>query len=130
MSPQWPPASVPWATMTSTPWATCRSACCFAPTKRAHEHAGVVRGLDHVGRWRPERVHEHLGAVLQRDLDLAGALLVDAEARRLHRAPLEVLGQRRHVVFGEHLVGEVPVLLRDHRLEVRELGFVPPPFPT
>ena len=62
--------------------------------------------------------------MLQGDLDLAGALLVDAEAGRLHRPALQILGQRRHVVLGEDLVGEVPVLLRDHRLEVGELGFV------
>ncbi len=32
ISPQWPPASVPCATMTSTPRLTWRSACCLLPT--------------------------------------------------------------------------------------------------
>ena len=46
ISPQWPPASVPWATITSTPIATWRSACCLAPDERADEQAGVVGLVD------------------------------------------------------------------------------------
>ncbi len=34
-------------------------------------------------------------------------------------AALDVVGQRRDVVVGEHLLDELPVLLRDHLLELR-----------
>ncbi len=79
-SPQWPPASVPCATRTSTPMCDLTFRVRLGADERADEHTVVVRELHDVGRRRTERVHEHLGAVLQRHLDLAGRFLVDAES--------------------------------------------------
>ncbi len=54
-SPVWPPASVPCATIRSTPAAACRRACSRGAGQRGHQHVVVVGALDEVGRRRPER---------------------------------------------------------------------------
>ena len=96
------------------------------PHQRADDHAGVVRGLDDVGRRRPERVHEHLHARMrERDLDLTRRLRVDVQARGLDDAAVELGGQFRDVVTLEELFHEIAVRLRDHRVEVGEVRFVP-----
>ena len=122
MSPVWPPASVPWATMMSTPFSLCFSACRGAARQRGDRDAVLVRGLHHLGRRRAERVHEQRHRVLERDVHLREPGGV-GPAEQVVRVP--VLGQRRDVVLGEHLLHEVAVLLRDHRLELAlELGRV------
>ena len=112
----WPPASVPCATIMSTPWFTWRSACCTVPTSAATLHAVLVREVDDVLRRRAERVHEQLDRVRERDLDLRSRALVRPPEQAA--AGVLVVGQRRHVVLGEHLLDEVLVLLRDHVVEL------------
>ena len=111
-----PPASVPWAMITSTPRVPGSSGRGGAAAECADEDALGVRGLDGVVGRRAERVDQHRDRVTQRHLDLARALGFDAEAGRLHHA-LGAFGQRRDVVLGQQLLDELPVLGRDQRLE-------------
>ena len=75
ISPQWPPASVPCATMMSTPLLDLLLRVARRAHERADQHAVLVGGVDDLLRRRAERVHEqlHVGC-LERDLDLHRAL--------------------------------------------------------
>ena len=116
ISPVWPPASVPCATMMSTPMFTCFCACCDVARERGDLDAVLVRGVDDVLGRRAERVHEQRRRVLQRDVELRARGRVGPAEQVM--AALDVVGQRRHVVLGEHLLDPVAVLLGDHRLEL------------
>ena len=125
ISPQWPPASVPWATTTSTPMSSCRSAC--RGRRRGRRRARPARGpLHDVRGWRAERVDHHLDAGMrQGDLDLTGALGVDAEAGGLHDRGVEVLRARRDAGVVQDVPDEVAVLLRDHGGQRLDAGRLP-----
>ena len=110
ISPVCPPASVPCATMMSTPISTCFCACRGLLASAATLMPRSWRGVDDVVRRRPERVHEQRGRVLERDLDLRARGRVGPAEQVM--AALGALGQRRHVVLGEHLLDPVAVLLR------------------
>ena len=118
ISPVCPPASVPCATMMSTPMFDLLLRVHLAADEGGDEHAVVVRAVDDVLRRRAERVDEQLARVLQRDVDRAGRLVVDAEPGRDRAALVDLCRDRRHVVLGEHLLDELPVPLRDHRREL------------
>ena len=85
----------------------------------------LVREVHDVGRGRAERVDEHLHArVLQRNLDLTGRLRVDVQTGGLDDPTVELFRQFGNVVALEQLLDEVAVALRDHRVEIREVGLV------
>jgi hypothetical protein len=96
--------------------------CRLGAGERAHEHTVSVREIDDVLRRRAERVDEQLRRVVQRDLDVRGAVGVHTEPGRDEVAAREVLRQRRHAVFGEQRLDQVEVALRDERQHVRGAG--------
>ncbi len=87
-----------------------------AARERGDQHAVVVRSVDHVlGRW-PERVDQQLGLVLERHVDLRARGAVGPSEQVM--PALDVVGQRRDAMVGEHLLDELTVLGRDHVLEL------------
>ena len=83
--------------------------------ERGDRDATLVGSLhDRRGR-RPERVDEQRDRVLERDVHLREPRGV-GPAEQVVR--VRVLGQGRDVVLGQHLLDEVAILLRDHRLEL------------
>ena len=115
ISPVWPPASVPCATTMSTPMFDVLLRVLEVARERRDLDAVLVRGVDDVLRRRAERVHEQRRRVLERDVDLRARGRVGPAEQVV--AALDVVGQRRHVVLGEHLLDPVAVLLGDHLLE-------------
>ena len=86
-SPQWPPASVPWATMhvdalRDLPLGVLRG-CRRGRRRGCRARAPARRRRAAAGR---ARSRASTPGATSDDLDLARALLVDAEARRLHHA--------------------------------------------
>jgi hypothetical protein len=85
--------------------------------QRRHQPAGIVNLLDHIGRWRPQRVGDELDlAVLQRHLDLRRGGRRRPAKQLVHR--MVAFGQPRDAVVGEDLVGEAAVLLRNRRQQL------------
>ena len=122
ISPVWPPASVPWATMMSTPLSLCFSACrgLLASAATAMSCSCAVCTTSAGGG--PSAFDEQRHRVLERDVHLREPGGVGPAEQVVRVA---VVGQRRDVVLREHLLDEVAVLLRDHPLELRlELGRV------
>ena len=80
-----------------------------AARERGDQHLVVVARLDDVLGRRAERVDEQRRRVLERDVELRAARW--RRSSRAGGACSALLGQRRHVVLGEHLLDEVAVLL-------------------
>ena len=116
ISPVWPPASVPCATMMSTPFARCFSAWRTELASAATCMPCSCAVCDDVRGRRAERVDEQRrrGA---RARPRAGRVRW-CRSSRAGGARLDVVGHRRDAVLGEDLLDEVTVLLRDHRLEL------------
>ena len=102
-SPVWPPASVPCATIRSTPAAACRRACCGGAGQRGDQHVVVVGPLNEVRRRRPERAGDQPDVVGEGDVeqrlvslrrDVEPAALSRATARRAPRCRSGPAGRR------------------------------------
>ncbi len=78
ISPVWPPASVPCATIRSAPAATCLRACSTVPTSAATGTPAARALGHHLRRRRPERAGDQPDRVLERHVDQPG------RARRGH----------------------------------------------
>ena len=72
-------------------------------------------GVDDVLGWRPERVHQQRGRVLEGDVDLGPRGRVGPSEQMVATG---VLRQGRYAVLGEHLLHPFAMLRADHLLEL------------
>ena len=111
----WPPASVPWATMMSTPASTCLRACRACRRAPATLTPCACACSTTSARRRAERVGEQRDRVLERDLDLRAR----GRRRSSRAAPCRrrlARGQRRARRARPAALHELAVLRRDHAL--------------
>ena len=113
-SPQWPPASVPWATRISTPAATWRSACSLEPTSAATGTSCLRAHVDHRFRRHAERIRNQLDRMAERNVEhLERALRIE----RLRLVVGDVGRRQFDAVFLQEIAGEVAMLRRDPRFQ-------------
>ena len=111
ISPVWPPASVPWATIRSAPAASCRAACSTVPASAATGmSAPCARSMKCGGGGPSAEATSRVSCA--NSTSSSGAMLFGS--MRMPPTPASkpvVLWQRRHVVAREQVVDERLVLV-------------------
>ena len=107
-SPQWPPASVPCATIRSTPACTCLTRVLLGADERRDGHAALSSRFDHVVRRHAQRVGDQLDRMAERHLEQVLAGVTGKERRT---GPRRLLGL--DVMCGQQVGDETAVVLRD-----------------
>lgn len=114
-SPQWPPASPPWAMMMSTSASACLRACRAEPHSAATFAARFVDAFDHLppaGCSSALAISVTFGC--RSATPTCGCQVASVQPRS---CSIRVGVRGRHTVVGENLLREVQMLLRNHLLE-------------